>query len=173
MKQTILVIVMALLLLSNNTALAKPADLQAQQKKVNNVKQTQQGKDIFRLVDKYSKQYKVDSNIVKAIILVESGFNPKATSPHGCKGLMQMADVSFYSRKVGNNPYDIEQNIHAGTKHYAGMLAKYKGDHTLSLAAYNAGGGAVDRSLRQNGTIPQYTQGYVYKVQSYSKLITF
>ena len=173
MKQTILVIVMALLLLSNNTALAKPADLQAQQKKVNSVKQTQQGKDIFRLVDKYSKQYNVDSNIVKAIILVESGFNPNATSPHGCKGLMQMADVSFYSRKVGQNPYDIEQNIHAGTKHYAGMLAKYKGNSHLALAAYNAGGGAVDRSLKANGAIPAYTKGYVNKVQSYSRMITF
>ena len=174
MRKTILVILTAfVLLLSNNTALSQPVDLQAQQQKVDNIKQTHQGKEIFKLVDKYSKQYKVDSNVVKAIILVESAYNPKATSTQGCKGLMQMADVSFYARKVGQDPYNIEQNIHAGTKHYAGMLAKYKGNSHLALAAYNAGGGAVDSSLRTSGTIPHYTKGYVNKVQSYSKLITF
>ena len=146
MKKTILTIV-ALLLLGTNAFAQQPTDLQAQQKKVNQIKQTQQGKHIMSLVDRYSAQYKVDSKLVKAIILVESGFNPNATSKCGAKGLGQMMDNTFYARKVGNNPYN--------------------------LASYNAGGGNVNASLRKYGRIPSYTQGYVNRVQSYRNSIVF
>lgn len=171
MKKTILTIV-AMLLLGTN-AFAQPADLQAQQQKVNQVKQTQQGQEIFRLVDKYSKQYNVDSKFVHSVILVESGYNPSATSSCGAKGLMQLMDGTFHARKVGNNPYNIEQNVHAGTKHIAGLSAKYKGDMYKVASAYNIGGGALDRHLAKYGTMPKSTKGYVYKVQSYRQMITF
>jgi len=174
MKKTILVMVTTLLLLlSNNTALSQPADLQAQQQKVNSVKKTQQGQEIFKLVDKYSKQYNVDSKFVHSVILVESGYNPKATSPCGAKGLMQMMDGTFYARKVGNNPYDVETNIHAGVKHIAGLQAKYQGNMYMVASAYNVGGGAVDRALKTTGQLPKGTKDYVYRVQSYKQLITF
>lgn len=174
MKKTLLVIlVSAMMLISNNICLAQPSDLKAQQDKVNQIKQTQQGKQIMSLVDKYSKQYKVDPKFVKAIILVESGFNPKATSSHGAKGLMQMMDNTFYARQVGKNPYDMEQNIHAGVKHIAGLSAKYKGNMYYVASAYNCGGGNVDSSLKKYGRLPKYTSNYVYRVQSYKQLITF
>jgi soluble lytic murein transglycosylase-like protein len=137
------------------------------------VKQTQQGKEIFQFVEKYSEQYKVDSKFVHSVILVESGYNPNATSPCGAKGLMQLMPATFNARKVGTNPYSIEQNIHAGVKHIAGLQAKYKGNMYLVASAYNAGGGAVDRSLQKYGKIPRGTEGYVYKVQSYKQFITF
>ena len=174
MRKTILVMVTAfLLLLSNNTALSQPADLQAQQKKVNNIKQTQQGKEIFKLVDKYSELYKVDSKFVHAVILVESGYNPNATSPCGAKGLMQMMPATFNARKVGTNPYNMEQSIHAGVKHIAGLQAKYKGNMYMVASAYNVGGGAVDRALKTTGQLPKGTKDYVYRIQSYKQFITF
>ena len=174
MKKTILVMVTAfLLLLSNNTALSQPADLQAQQKKVNNIKQTQQGKEIFKLVDKYSELYKVDSKFVHAVILVESGYNPNATSPCGARGLMQMMPTTFNARKVGTNPYNMEQNIHAGVKYIAGLQAKYKGNMYMVASAYNVGGGVVDRALKTTGQLPKGTKDYVYRIQSYKQFITF
>jgi len=174
MKKTILVMLTTLLLLvSNNTALSQPADLQAQQQKVNSVKQTQQGQEIFKLVDEYSKQYKVDSKFIHAVILVESGYNPNATSPCGAQGLMQMMPATFNARKVGTNPYDIRQNVHAGVKHIAGLQAKYNGNMYMVASAYNVGGGAVDRALKTTGQLPKGTKDYVYRVQSYKQLITF
>lgn len=172
MKKTILTIV-ALLLLGTNAFAQQPTDLQAQQKKVNQIKQTQQGKHIMSLVDRYSAQYKVDSKLVKAIILVESGFNPNATSKCGAKGLGQMMDNTFYARKVGTNPYNPEQNVHALCKHLAGLQAAHKGNTSYMLASYNAGGGNVNASLRKYGRIPSYTQGYVNRVQSYRNSIVF
>lgn len=172
MRKTLLAIVATLLLITN-TALAQPNDLQAQQQKVNRIKSTTQGKEIMNTIDRYSKQYRVDSNLMKAIILVESGFNPNAISPDGSKGLCQMQDSSFYARKVGNNPYDITQSIHAGTKHMSGLLAKYKGREDLALAAYNCGGGCVDSHLKRYGKLPQSTLPYIYRIQNYKQFITF
>ena len=172
MKKTILTAI-AVMLLACNTALAQPADLRAQQQKVNNIKKTQQGKVIFRLVEKYSKQYKVDPAFAHSVILVESGYNPNAKSPCGAKGLFQMMDGTFYARKVGNNPYNIEQNIQAGIKHIAGLQAKYKGNMYAVASAYNIGGGAHDKLVAKYGTMPKVTKDYVYRVQSYKQLITF
>lgn len=172
MKKTILLIIAYMLLC--NTALSKELyNLQAQQTKVNNIKKTQQGKLILATADKYSKQYKVDPALVKAIILVESGFNPKACSAHGAKGLMQMMDVTFYARKVGNNPYSIDHNVHAGVKHIAGLHAKYKGNTSYIIASYNCGCGNLDSSLRRYGTVPKYTKGYIDKVHYYKKNLVF
>lgn len=167
MKKTILTII-AMLLLGTN-AFAQPKDLHVQQQKVNQIKQTQQGKEIFRLVDKYSKQYNVDSKYIHSIILVESGYNPKVTSPCNAKGLMQLMDGTFHARKVGSNPYSMEQNIHAGVKHYRGMVDRYHGNNMYALAAYNAGGARIIA----NKPIPSYAKAYAEKVMYYKNGITF
>lgn len=168
MRKTLLAIIATLLLITN-TALAQPNDLQAQQQKVNRIKSTTQGQTIFRLVEKYSKQYKVDPEFVHSIILVESGYNPNAKSPCGARGLMQMMDNTFYARKVGSNPYNMEQNIHAGVKHYRGMLDRYKGQHIYALAAYNAGGAQVTIGK----PIPKHAKAYADKVMYYKNGIIF
>jgi soluble lytic murein transglycosylase-like protein len=105
----------------------------------------------------------VDPSLVKAVALVESGFNPKARSSKGAQGLMQLMPKTAAQYGVTNirDPY---QNLNAGAKHLRGLLDLYDGDVTLALAAYNAGSGAVTRY----GGVPAYaeTQDYVKKVQT-------
>ena len=105
----------------------------------------------------------VDPTLVKAVALVESGFNPRAKSSKGAQGLMQLMPTTASQYGVTNirDPY---QNLSAGAKHLRGLLDMYQGDVTLALAAYNAGSGAVTRY----GGVPAYaeTKDYVKKVQA-------
>lgn len=109
---------------------------------------------------KYSKQYKVDKDLIYSIIKHESNFNPTVVSSAGCIGLMQI------SPDRANNPFSIQQNIEAGTKHLAGMIARYNGDIEKGVLSYNCGGNCVSR-----GNIPKQTIIYKDKVlKSYREL---
>ena len=125
------------------------------------------GEQITASVKKYSKKYNVDEKMIHAIILTESGYNPKAVSPCGAKGLGQLMEPTFRARKVGSNIYDIDTNIHATVKHYSGLLARARGNHYIALAAYNAGFGYVDK---YKGQVPPSIKPYVNKV-FYNKAI--
>jgi len=105
----------------------------------------------------------VDPTLVKAVALVESGFNARAKSSKGAQGLMQLMPATAAQYGV-TNLHDPYQNLSAGAKHLRGLLDLYDGDVTLALAAYNAGSGAVTRY----GGVPAYaeTQDYVKKVQT-------
>lgn len=138
-----------------------------QQAKVEKIKQTKEGKEIFTLAEHYARLHGIDHKLVKSIILAESSFNHKATSSANAKGLMQL--MSVHKGKVAGcqDLYDKRCNVAIGTKHLAGLLAKYNGDMEKALSAYNTGGGNVDKSLRRNGQIPSYTKPYVKKVLDY------
>jgi len=114
-----------------------------------------------RCASYYSHLYGVSPALVRAIIQVESAWQPGVVSSKGAMGLMQLMPSTARSLNV-KNPFDPEQNVDAGVRHLKQLLESYGGDVNLTLAAYNAGSGAVARSAG----IPHYaeTQNYVRRI---------
>jgi Transglycosylase SLT domain len=108
-----------------------------------------------------SQTHGVDPMLVRALIQVESNYEPKAKSPKGAMGLMQLMPSTAREYKV-RNPFDPKANIEAGIKHLKGLIDRFGVE--MALAAYNAGEGAVKRF---NG-IPPYreTRNYVSRILS-------
>ena len=113
------------------------------------------------IINEAAAKYKIDPDLIKAVITQESSGIPKATSKQGAKGLMQLMDTTAEELEV-RDVFDPEENIFAGTRHLKRLLVQHKGDLPMALAAYNAGSGAVKL---YNG-IPPYaeTQNFVMKV---------
>jgi soluble lytic murein transglycosylase-like protein len=109
-----------------------------------------------------AQQYALDPALVRAVIHAESGFNPRARSPKGAMGLMQLMPGT--ARMLGvTTAYVPSQNILGGAKYLASLLARFKNDITLAAAAYNAGPEAV----KKHAGVPPYaeTQVYVQRVK--------
>ena len=117
--------------------------------------------DIDSAIDEAARRHNVDPNLVRSVVKVESNFNPNAVSRKGAMGLMQLMPATARSLNV-SNPFDPQQNVDAGVRHLKKLLESYGGDVRLSLAAYNAGAGAVARSAG----IPRFgeTRNYVRRI---------
>jgi soluble lytic murein transglycosylase-like protein len=114
-------------------------------------------------IDRVAREHGLAPELIKAVALVESGFDTHAVSPKGAQGLMQLMPAT--ARQYGvTDAFDPLQNLRAGTIHLRKLLDEFGGDLTLALAAYNAGSGAV----RRHGGVPAYreTQEYVRKVRN-------
>jgi hypothetical protein len=121
-----------------------------------------EGTPYGEIIASMSEAHGVDPHLVRALIQVESNYRPRARSPKGAMGLMQLMPSTAREYKV-RNPYDPKANIAAGVKHLKSLLDRL-GAVDLALAAYNAGEGAV----RKFNGIPPYreTRNYVSKILS-------
>ncbi len=119
--------------------------------------------NIDAAIEAAAARHHVDPSLVRSVVKVESNFNPNAVSRKGAMGLMQLMPATARSLNVVN-PFDPEQNVDAGVRHLRKLLDSYGGNVRLSLAAYNAGSGAVARSAG----VPHFreTQNYVRRITS-------
>jgi soluble lytic murein transglycosylase-like protein len=111
----------------------------------------------------------LEPNLLRAVIVVESGFNSRAVSKRGAVGLMQLMPATA-TRFGVSNPYDARQNVHAGARYLKFLMDRFGHDVRLALAAYNAGEEAVERN---GGQIPPFseTMAYVPRVLKIYKML--
>ena len=114
-----------------------------------------------------SSRHQVDPAIVKAIIMAESGYNPRAISKAGAKGLMQLMPKTAQDLGVEDS-FNPQQNISGGVRYFKQLMNRFNGDFKLALAAYNAGSATV---RRYKGVPPfKATKHYIKKVFKYYQL---
>jgi hypothetical protein len=146
--------------------IGKPNPPKTATKGAYSVKRMQQNRSLLTpLIERTAKQLRLHPGLLHAIILVESAYNPKATSNKGAQGLMQLMPGT--AKRYGvSDAYDPGQNLAGGARYLKDLLAMFKYDLKLALAAYNAGEGAVKK---YGNEIPPYpeTQNYVKKVMSH------
>jgi soluble lytic murein transglycosylase-like protein len=111
------------------------------------------GDDFDHIIDELAAQYRVEPALVKAVIRAESGFDPRAVSPKGARGLMQLTPRTARHHGVANLQ-DPRQNIRGGVRLLRLLLDRFNDDAALALAAYNAGGPTVERY----GGVPPYSE---------------
>lgn len=115
----------------------------------------------YPIIVRISERYHVDPLLVKAIIAVESGFDPNAQSQVGAQGLMQLMPKTAKALGVEDS-FNPEHNIDGGVKYFKKLLDRFNGDVRLALAAYNAG----SRKVRKYRGVPPFseTRNYIEKV---------
>ena len=113
------------------------------------------------IIEKYATDYQLDPSLIRSIIAAESGFNAKAVSPKGARGLMQLMPATA-ARLGVKDSFDPEENIRGGMRHFRSLMDSFGNNIALSLAAYNAGENLVQRL----GRVPDYkeTREYVESI---------
>ena len=111
-----------------------------------------------------AERYNIDPAMIKAVIMAESSFNPKAVSKKGARGLMQLMPGTAEYLGVEDS-FDPAHNIDGGVRYLKTLLVQFQYDMELALAAYNAG----SRNVRLYGGVPPFksTQSYIHKVLKY------
>jgi soluble lytic murein transglycosylase-like protein len=119
------------------------------------------------IIKKAADRYEIDPALVKAVIMAESNYNPRAISKVGARGLMQLMPATAEALGV-EDCFNPEHNIHGGVRYLRQLLDRFDGNIELALAAYNAG----SRKVRKYNGIPPFraTQIYIEKVFVYYEL---
>ncbi len=117
--------------------------------------------NLNEVVSQASDRYRLDPDLVSSVIHAESGFNPRAVSPKGAQGLMQLMPQTASKLGVAN-AFDPQANVEGGTQYLRNLLEHYNFDLVKALAAYNAG----PQRVAQYGGVPPYleTQAYVARI---------
>ena len=117
--------------------------------------------DLKEVINSVSDRHQIDSDFISSVIHAESGFNPRAVSPKGAQGLMQLMPGT--ASKLGvTNAFDPRANVEGGTRYLTELLERYNFDVIKALAAYNAG----PHRVQQYGGVPPYyeTRTYVARI---------
>ena len=127
------------------------------------VEKTRSDKDgaLSDIIDKAAKTFQLPAKLIKAVIKAESNFNPKAVSPVGAKGLMQLMPETAKDLGV-TDPFDPDQNVMGGSKYLRQMLNRYNGNLRMALSAYNWGPGNLERKGVEN--LPSETRSYLKRI---------
>lgn len=126
--------------------------------------------NVEEAVNKASKTSKLPANLIRAVIMQESGGNPRAKSAAGAMGLMQLTrpTAGDLGLKTLKDIYDVDKNVMAGTRYLAQLLEMYNGDISKALASYNWGMGNLNKYLKGAITqMPKETRDYIQKVLQY------
>jgi len=116
---------------------------------------------VNEVVNTVSGRHHLDPDLINSVIHAESGFNPRAVSPKGAQGLMQLMPQTATRLGVANS-FDPGDNLEGGTRYLRELLERYNFDLIKALAAYNAGPGRVEQ---YHGVPPYYeTQAYVARI---------
>jgi soluble lytic murein transglycosylase-like protein len=113
--------------------------------------------DMGQIVSTAGARHQVDPDLINSVIRAESGFNPKAISPKGAQGLMQLMPQTAFQLGV-SNPFEPMSNVDGGTRYLSELLQQYQGDMVKALAAYNAG----PQRVAQYGGVPPYRETHAY-----------
>lgn len=128
----------------------------------------ERGREYDDIITEHSRRNAVRSDLVRAVMQVESAFNPYAKSPKGAMGLMQLMPATMRQYGV-RNAFNPAENVRAGVAYLRELLDRYSNNEQLALAAYNAGPGAVDK---HGQVVPPYreTQNYVAQINKMAGL---
>lgn len=108
------------------------------------------------VITKYANKENMPTSLIRAVIKTESNFNPKAVSPKGAQGLMQLMPETCQDFGV-RDPFDVEQNVRAGAAYLRILMDKFN-NLTLALAAYNSG----PENVEQHGGVPPFEETKLY-----------
>ena len=122
------------------------------------------------IIEKAAVSAALEPNLLRAVIVVESGFNSRAVSKRGAVGLMQLMPATA-TRFGVSNPFDPKENVHGGARYLKFLIDRFGQNIRLALAAYNAGEEAVERN---GGQIPPFTEtmAYVPRVMKIYQMLT-